>query len=376
MFSPHLVLATRLLKKSKLFTFINVIALSISMSVGIVMILFLSDIYSFDDFQVHKDQIYRINTQRVQGAQGMEVNLITSSYYMGSQLRSQVPGVERVLMMDANKLVADLKTAESAVTINGRYVSDSFLEVFSHKLLMGNALNALAAPNSVVLTESISKTLFGDANPMGQTIIIEDNSDKKSGIVTGVMEDPPLNSHLHFEILLSLSSLDQGMIEGGTDDRNEPNATGDFHVYVLLDENTIKEDIELAMAELIREHNTSIEHPIRHTLQAMNTFVTSDLYYNDVGPRFPQQRVYIMIGLTLLILLSACFNYSNLSLARALKRSKEVGIRKIAGANRFQIFYQFITEAIVIACLAFVVALGVFFLMKPEFLSIQNLAMQ
>ncbi len=376
MFSTHLVLATRLLKKSKLFTFINVIALSISMSVGIVMILFLSDIYSFDDFQVHKDQIYRINTQRVQGAQGMEVNLITSSYYMGSQLRSQVPGVERVLMMDANKLVADLKTAESAVTINGRYVSDSFFEVFSHKLLMGNALNALAAPNSVVLTESISKTLFGDANPMGQTIIIEDNSDKKSGIVTGVMEDPPLNSHLHFEILLSLSSLDQGMIEGGTDDRNEPNATGDFHVYVLLDENTIKEDIELAMAELIREHNTSIEHPIRHTLQAMNTFVTSDLYYNDVGPRFPQQRVYIMIGLTLLILLSACFNYSNLSLARALKRSKEVGIRKIAGANRFQIFYQFITEAIVIACLAFVVALGVFFLMKPEFLSIQNLAMQ
>ncbi|MEM6737676.1 MAG: ABC transporter permease [Bacteroidota bacterium] len=376
MFSNHLVLATRLLKKSKLFAFINILALSISMSVGILMILFLSDIYSFDDFQVHKDQIYRINTHRVQGTQGREVNLITSSYYIGSQLRTQVPGIERVLIMDADKLVADLKSTESAVAINGRYVSSSFFEVFSYKLLKGDSLNALSAPNGIVLTESISKKLFGDADPMGQTIIIEGKSDKKSRIVTGVVEDPPLNAHLQFEVLLSLHSLDQGIIEGETDGRNEPNATGDFYVYLLLAENTIKENVESAMVELIADHNASLEHPIRHTLQPMNTFVTSDIYYNEVGPRFPQQRVYIMMGLTLLILLSACFNYANLSLARALRRSKEVGIRKIAGANRFQIFYQFITEAVVIAFLAFVVALGLFFLMKPEFLNIQNLATQ
>ncbi|MEL7119330.1 MAG: ABC transporter permease, partial [Bacteroidota bacterium] len=376
MFLTHLLLAMRLLKKSKLFAFINIIALSISMSVGILMILFLTDIYSFDDFQVHRDQIYRITTQRVQGTKGREVSLITSSYYIGNQLKSQVPGVDHVLMMNADQLVADLKTTESAVPINGRYVSDSFFEVFSYKFLKGDASTALTEPNSIVLTASISKKLFGDNDPMGQTIIIEDKSDTKSAIVKGVVEDPPLNSHLQFEVLLSLNTLDQLIIEEETDVRNDPNATGEYYVYLLLDKNTLKEDVELALVELIADHNTSLEHPIRHSLQPMNTFVTSDIYYNDIGPRFPQKRVTIMIGLTLLILLSACFNYSNLSLARAMRRSKEVGIRKVAGANRFQIFYQFITEAVVIAFLASIVALGLFFMIKPEFLNIQNLATQ
>ncbi|MEO0337767.1 MAG: ABC transporter permease [Bacteroidota bacterium] len=375
MLSTYLILAMRLLKKSKLFAFINIIALSISMSVGVLMILFLTDAYNFDDFQVHRDRIYRINTQRVQGTQGSEVSLITSSYYIGDQVQAQVPGIDDVLLMSAERLTVDLSTADSGVPLDGRYVSDSFFEVFSYQLLKGDASSALTEPNGIVLTETISQKLFGDQDPIGQTVLIGDKSDQKNASVTGVVQDPPLNSHLQFEVLLPLNAPGQGATEEA-DFRNEPNFTGDYHVYLLLDENTSAEDVELAMAELIADHNAGLEHPIRHSLQPMSTFVTSDQYYNDLGPRFPQQRVYVMIGLTLLILLSACFNYSNLSLARALRRSKEVGVRKIAGANRFQIFYQFITEAVVITFLAFLVAFGLFFLIKPEFLNIQNLATQ
>lgn len=376
MFKNHIVISLRVLKKNRLFSFINIIGLAISMSVGILMILFLSEIYSFDDFHIHKDNIYRVTTKRVQGARGLESNLITASYYMGDQLKSQVPGVEKVLMIDFNKLTADLKTEENAITISGRYASDSFFEMFSFKLLKGDPKTALANPNGIVLTESIAKKLFKDVDPIGQTVTLDDNPDIQTGIITGVMEDPPMNSHMQFDALLSLKTLDNRAAGQETDFKNDPDATGDFYVYLLLNENTSIENVESAMVKLIADHNATLEHPIRHLLQPMDTFVTSDIYYNEIGPRFPQQRVYIMMGLTLLILLSACFNYSNLSLASALKRSKEVSIRKVAGANGLQVFNQFLIEAVILAFIAFIVGFGLFYLIKPEFLNLQSLATQ
>ncbi len=376
MLKNHLIISLRVIKKNKLFSLINIIGLAISLSAGMMMILFLSEIYSFDDFNVHKDNLYRVNTNRVQGIKGSEAKLTTASYYLGNQIETQIPGVEKVMIMDVNPLDIDLKTEKNAVPISGRYASASFFELFSLKLLKGDPKTALANPSSIVLTATVAETLFRDSDPIGQTVSLDDNPDIQTGVITGVMEDLPVNSHMRFDALLSLKTLDNRVLGNEIDFRNDPDATNDFLVYLLLNENAKKENIEPAMAKLIANHNATLEHPIKHLLQPLSTILTSDAYFNQFGPRFPQQRIYIMIGLTLLVLLSACFNYSNLSLARALKRSKEVGIRKVSGANRLQVFNQFIIEAIILALIALVVGLGLFYLIKPEFLNLQNLATQ
>lgn len=371
MYKNYLKTSLRGLKKNMLFSSINIIGLAISMSVGILMILLLSELNSFDDFHAEKNTIYKVTTTRVQGLSGNEVHLSSSSFYIGNQLKESVPGIEKVLLMNVNELSADLRTEEKAIGINGFYASDSFFDVFSFKLKQGNPKSALANPNSIILTESSAKELFGDTNPIGETISVEENSDFQEGIITGIVEDPPVNSHMRFDALVSLNTLKKPVIDE-ENDINSPDDINNSLVYIVLNEHTTKEEVENAMATIMSDYNKSLEHPITHLLQPMDTFVTSDVYNNGMGPMFSQRKINIMLGLTFIILLSACFNYTNLSLARALRRSKEVGIRKVMGANRFQVFAQFMVEALLLALLALVVGLGLFFIIRPEFLNLPN----
>ncbi|MEL6535862.1 MAG: ABC transporter permease [Bacteroidota bacterium] len=376
MFKHNILISIRNFKRFKTTFFINIIGLAISMSVGILMILFLSEIYSFDDFHARKNDIYRVSTVRVQGSSGEESYLTTASLYIADQLNSQVAGIESVLMMRSEMHSTDLKTEERAISAEGFRASDTFFDIFSFKLKSGNPATALTHPNGIVLTESTALKLFSDNDPIGQSVSFDISPNSSTYMVTGVVEDPPKNSHMKFDFLLSLGNAEGQMENHEAEDANSPSATGEYYVYVLLDERARPEAVELSMANIISDHNARLDHPVRHYLQPMNSFVTSDLYSNLIGPRFPQQRVYLMIGLTLLILISACFNYSNLSLASALKRSKEVGVRKVSGADSSNVFLQFLIEAILLSFLAFFMGLGLFFFIRPEFLRIQNIALQ
>lgn len=375
----------RSLKKNTLFSVINIAGLAISMSVGILMILFLSEISSIDDFHSQKDNIFRVTSSEVRGNQGLTIKNASASYYIGSQLESNIPGVDKVLIIDNNRASFDMMAGDKAIPITGYYAGESFFDVFSFKLLQGNAQTALSEPNGVVLTESAARRLFGDANPMGQLVSGRQDGylqngaaaeiDLKEGVVTGVVQDPPNNSHLQFEVLISLSTRDRRAIASGNDFKNNPGSTN-FIVYLVLNEQTKQATVESAMTDLLTSYNTErADNPMIHSLQAMDTFVTSDTYHTS-GPSFSQERVYLMIGLTLIVLLSACFNYTNLSLARALRRSKEVGIRKVTGATRFQVFAQFMVEAMLLSVLSMLAGLALFYLIRPEFLKLAPPSLQ
>jgi len=207
MYKSHLKTSVRGLKKNLGFSAINIFGLSLSISVGVLMILLISELYSFDDFHTQKDQIYKVTTNRVQGTKGNEVQLSTASYYIGNQLKEQVPGIEEVVFMRADRLSADFKTERKAISINGFYASASFFDVFSFDLLQGNPQTALSEPNSVVMTQSSARKLFGDTNPIGQVLNVEENEDLKNAIIAGVVADPPINSHMRFDVLVSLYRL-------------------------------------------------------------------------------------------------------------------------------------------------------------------------
>ncbi len=385
MFKNYFKTSLRSLKKNTLFSAINITGLAISMSVGILMILFLTELSSVDSFHAYKDDIYRVTSTEIRGTQNQTIKTASASYYIGNQLEEQVPGIDKVLVLQNTRASFDLKTGDKAIPISGFYTGASFFDLFSFRLVQGNPETVLQEPNSMVLTETAAKRLFGDTNPIGQLVSAEQDRflqnggaagvDFSEGVVTGIVQDPPHNSHLQFEMLISLSTLDRRAIVEERDIKNNPGNI-DYSVYLVLNKSAVKEQVENAMADIIADYNTGrADNPLVHNLQPMDSFITSDTYHST-GPSFSMERIYLMIGLTLIVLLSACFNYTNLSLARALRRSKEVGIRKVTGATRSQVFSQFMVEAILLSILAMLVGLGLFYVIRPGVLNLAPPSLQ
>lgn len=375
MFKNYFKTSFRSLRKNALFSTINVIGLAISMSIGILMILMLTEINSFDSFHKHKDNIYRLTSNKVMF--GQEMDMSSASYFIGAEIEKQLPAVEDVLILRPG-MSADLNTEAGLLNISGFYATPSFFDVFSFELNQGNPETALLDPNNIILTETTAKKLFGETDPMGKTLDLESTGGFQQrtikGVISGVMPDPPVNSHLRFEALVSYSTYDQPATGRGwsSDYKTDPDDFHDSFVYLVLNEETKKTDVEAALPAIMEAYNADQESALTHHLQPLNSFITSDKYRNKVGTRFSGQQLNIMLGLTLVVLLSAAFNYTNLSLARALRRSKEVGVRKVAGATKSQIFTQFIIEAIMLSTFALVAGLIMFVFLKPAFLNLPD----
>ena len=334
------------------------------------MIVLLSELHSFDEFHQKKDRIYRVTTSRPALFQGEAENYASASHYIAGQIEAEISSVEQVLDLGRD-LTAELKTEDKGIAVRGYYATPSFFDVFSFKLKKGNPHTALENPGAIILTESTAKKLFGDSDPINKTITVDGNQDFKIGMITGIMEDPPINSHLNFEALVSMKTVENSLVERRRNLKNNPGNYVQSYVYVVLKEGAKVADIESAMANMVADYNSQ-KVPIKLSLQPMDEFVTRDAG-NQPGPTFSKQKIDVMIGLTLVVLLSACFNYTNLSLVRALRRSKEISVRKITGATRFQIFSQFMTEAVLLSLIALIVGVGMFFLIKPAFLNLPNL---
>jgi putative ABC transport system permease protein len=368
-FKNYLTTSIRSIKHSALFSGINVVGLAISMSVGILMIVLLSELRSFDNFHEKKDRIYRVTTSRKALLQGEADFFATAPHYIADQLEGQVSGVEQILVLDRG-LTADLKTGDRGIAIKGYYASASFFDVLSFKLKKGNPETVLENPGAIVLTESAAKKLFGDSDPMNKTIAVENNPDFQIGMITGIVADPPANSHLDFEALVSMKTMDNSLVEGRRNRRN-PAHYAQSYVYLVLKDGASAADIEASMTNMMAAYNSQAA-PNTLSLQPMEEFVIRDAGLPP-GPIFSKKKIDMMMGLTLIVLLSACFNYTNLSLVRGLRRSKEICVRKIAGAKRLHVFSQFMTEAALLSLLALTVSIGLFFLIKPEFLKLPYL---
>ncbi|MDW3193828.1 MAG: ABC transporter permease [Cytophagales bacterium] len=369
-FKNHVQASMRNLRKQAAFSTINMLGLAISMSVAILMLIFHSELSAFDDFHQHRDRIFRVTSTQVGGAHSMEINRATASFFIGNELKSKVSGVEEVAIL-IDDLQADLVASGKGISVDGFYGTPDFFRVFSFALKHGNPMTALNEPNAVVLTEQAAKKLFGEEDPMGQVIEVFKNEFIEKAIVRGVVEDPPVNSHLRFDAIFSLSTLEEHVTDPYVKNlKSNPGELSDANVYVLLATDQPPRMIDQIMAQMIDGYNQTIEHPITHQLQPMESFVFSDTFRGIVGPTFSQRRSWVMMGLALIIVLSACFNYTNLSLARAIRRTKEIGIRKVNGASSPQVFTMFMTEAVILSMFALGVGFCLFLWLRPEFLKL------
>ncbi len=372
MLKNHLKIAIRSLLKNKLYFFLNLFGLVLGLTSSMLLFHYVKQEKSYDKFHDNSDEIYRVLQSFRNGDSYTTTSL--SPYKFAPLLHENHPGVESYVRIDAtigNRLVSynDIKYQEQRIN----FVDSTFLDVFSFNLKLGDPRSALDEPNTVVITEEIAQKYFQNENPIGKVLDFKnpfDNSSFKS-TVTGVLEIPS-NSHFHRDFFISMKTGDQitpGKI-------NSWGWTSQYS-YVLLNENTRPEDLEQSMKKIIAEHAPDwFEDWAYFSLQSLNdTHLKSQDIKDEMQAQGDLSYVRIFSIVLLFIILIASINYMNLATARSVERAKEVGLRKVVGAKRSQLIWQFLAEALVLSLMAFGISLILLQFSSPVFEGVTGIAM-
>ena len=363
MLHSYVKTSTRNIVRNKLFSTINVIGLAISMSVGLLMIAFLSDLLSYDKFHSRGSRIYRISEMFSGG--GAEDNLLAStSVRAGKLIKKNVSGIESAVILRRG-FGGDARSGNTVVPVSGLWADEEFFNVFSFELIEGDEVTSLKEPYSIVLTESAGKKLFGSSAAVGKSVKI----DTLNYTVTGVVKDPPKFSHIRFEVLASFATKEK--LEQASASFLSWESIWMNYVYIVAEAGASTEAIQSSLDKICEtENRTARNFKTSLFLQPLHDIALGADMSNQIGPTMDISIVYFVGALALVVLLSACFNYTNLSLARSFNRAREVGIRKVIGALKGHVLFQFIVEAIMISFFALIIAAGLFMLIKPQFLKI------
>ena len=359
----YAVIALRNIRKHKVFSFINIMGLAVGISLCLFVISLIFFMYGSDRFHEKKDRIFRVISETITEKAVHE--RATAPMPLAGELE-QIPAVETVVRIKKN-FGGPAVYKEKGFLVHGLYADKDFFHVFSFSLELGDPKTALAEPFSVVLTKEVAQKFFNDRNPTGEILSIQDVGDFT---VTGVMADvSKRNTHMKFESLASVSTLDslekQKRIYASLANWENLN---DNYVYFLLREDASPEAIEELLPEIVNKHYGDTENEYRYSLQALTKISPGKNLGNNLSTvPVPTEAPLFLSTIALIIMIIACFNYTNLSLAKALSRAKEVGIRKTIGANRFKLITQFIGESITYALIALVGAFFLYKLLIPRF---------
>jgi putative ABC transport system permease protein len=367
MIGSYIKTSGRSILRNKLFSAINIIGLAISMSVGLLMIAMMTDLFLYDQFHEKHNRIYRvISRYEYMDNKGNDF-YATTSLKAAKSIKESFAGVEDAAILH-NNFSADVTVEEKTIPLSGFWANESMFNVFSFDLLEGNPATALQAPFSVVLTEKSARKLFNDVHVLGKTITL--NKDREY-TVTGIVKDVPVFSHIKFDMLGSLNSRE--ILQKDSKDELAWNNMWHTWTYLLLKEDTDLEALQKNLDKLSEREDKTVKYThITLALQPLDSIMTGENLSNQIGQTMGSTVVWILGCLSLLVVLSACFNYTNLSIARSFKRSREIGIRKTIGALKGHVFTQFITESVIISLLALVFSFGLFGLIKPHFISMES----
>ena len=366
MIGSYIKTSGRSIVRNKLFSFINIVGLAVSMSVGLVLIGVLTDVLSYDKFHKNHQRISRVIARyEYLGDKGNNF-MATTSLKSARLIKENFSGVEDVAILRST-LQGDLQIGEKIIPLGGFWANPALFKVFSFEMIKGNQVTALQQPFSLVLTETSAKKLFGDEDALGKTVVL--NKDR-SYTITGIIKDIPFFSHIKFEMLGSLSTVE--IIEKEDWRKDSWDDVWRTWAYVLLSEGADTKLIKTNLDNLSKKEDPSVKNThIELALQPMDNIMFGDSIGNEIGPVLGSTLLWVFGGLAFIVILSACLNYTNLSIARALRRTREVGVRKVIGAMRNNVVMQFMVEAVIISLCSLAIAVVGFFLLRPHFLSIE-----
>ena len=357
MFKNYLKIAIRNISRTKVFSFINIAGLAIGMAGTLMMLMYVANELSYENFHKNRNQIFRVSVEY--GDKNSKMRFAGAMPALGPALVEEFPEVENAVRFNRDEYSMLEYNEKKFHEQNLFFVDPSVLDVFSFTILKGSQETALDAPFSMVITEERAQKLFGGDDPLGKTVLYNSKHPVK---ITGIMKDIPANTHLKCDFLMSFSTLKSlGRIP-----ERPWNVFGDTYTYLLVKENASVEDLKFKIHGLLEKNtNESFAKVITFDLLKLTDIHMKSKAIVDLAPRGNMTYVYVFSSVAVLVLLIACFNFMNLSTARSLRRMKEVGMRKVLGAKRLQIIKQFLAESLVITLLAVILALVLFELLYP-----------
>ncbi|WP_276374983.1 ABC transporter permease [Chryseolinea sp. H1M3-3] len=352
--------------KQKGYSFLNVFGLAIGIACFLLISLYIRDEYSFDRMHSKADRIYRIH--EIFQSEGVGERSASQPFPVAEALLNdhgaQIEKAVRLFNFQAPTLVVSTIDNKKEFNESRLFFADStFFDVFDFPLIQGNPTAALADARSIVITESMAKKYFGDEDPMGKFLKFQGTQNL---LVTGIMQDIPLNTHFQFDFLVSFATLH---------DVYDPSVPQQWHwywnpcwTYLLMKDQEAAAAVQSAMPAFVQKYFPEI---VRNDV-SMELIPLTDIHLKshmdyEIQPNSSLTTVYVFASIAAFVLLIACINFINLSTARAAKRAKEVGMRKTLGGQKSQLVFQFLFESILLCVISVVIAVCIVVVTLPLF---------
>ncbi|MBN2709828.1 MAG: ABC transporter permease [Calditrichaceae bacterium] len=361
MFKNYLKTAIRNIIKHRSNSIVNIIGLAIGMTCFILIALYIQWELSFDKYHQNGQDIYRIVLNPGTFAYQNKDGFNCTPAALIPVLKQECPEIINGTRIEKNSCLIHFN--ENSYNEDRFYYADpDFLKMFSFPLIAGNIETALQNPFSVLLTESMARKYFGQSDPIGQTINVDQ---KDEYIVTGVIKDTPENSHFIFDFVASFNTLYSKRKNMETWDNNS------YPAYVQLNKNSNTADVDGKLDEIVIKYKGENDNT-KFRLEAMHRIHLYGHRNFELSNNSDIRYIYLFAAIGFLILMIACFNYINISTAQSTKRAKEVGLRKVVGANRGQLIRQFLSESVVFSAASFALAVILAEFTLPVFRTIMN----
>ncbi len=379
MFKNYFKIALRNLARNKVYSFINIAGLSLGLASAMLIILYVKDEVSYDRFHKGVDRIYRVTSQSFDKKENKIDYNSNTGYFQGPRFTSHIPELLSFVRIQSGR--QDIRKGTDISSYDVLQVDSNFFSMFSFPLTEGNPKTCLKEPHSIVLSEDGAKKQFGTVDALGKTLMVKDDSVFVPYTVTGVARKCPQNSSIKFDILLPIA-------ESAAEAQNGENWFNIFlNTFVVLppgaNVNAVEkkmqkfydEDTKEAIKSLKAKYGDEVSNWV--SIQTLQPFL--DMHLNkdmpaDNGLSDASNPVYsyILSGIALFILLIASINFVNLTIARSVKRAKEIGIRKVVGGEKRQLIIQFLGESFLLCFLAFTLAILLVLLVLPVFNDLSN----
>ena len=366
MIKNYIKTAWRNIRNNKFYSVINIVGLTVGLVVGLFILLWVQDELSFDKFNTKAPNIYKIG---IRGGSGPTEQIFSAIIApVATSAKNELPEVkDAVRVKDFGSTT--FKYQYKIFNENGAFTDPSFFSVFNFSLIEGDAQKPFLDNNSIIITKTVAQKYFGNEDPLGKVLSIVDQPQLFK--VTGVINDPPNNSSIKFDVFLPLSYLNQmAYVKNST----RYNGTGriasmdvdwisfNYDTYLLLKPNTNIAKLQKSLQK-IHERNKPDDAPVPYIAQPL---LNIHLYKAD-GSDGGIKTVNTFAIVAILILIIACINYVNLSTARSMLRAKEVSMRKIIGAGKAQLFFQFMAETTLMFLIATILAIGLMYALLPYY---------
>ena len=385
MLKNYLKVAIRSLLKDKVFSLINIFGLAVGMAAFLLILQYVQFEKSYDKFLLNTENIYRVSLDQYQNK---ELVITSAENYpgVGPAFMADLPevtGYARLYNMGyKNNIVITYENGPTGpVQFRQRkflYADSSFLPMLGYPMALGDAATALAEPFSIVISESYARMYFGDADPIGKSLRLQDDDyNDETCKVTGVFKDLPGNTHLEFDVLISYGTLyTRGDWAPGR--YNQSWRRKDMYTYIEVQPETDAQILEDKFPDLITKYNPGLSEQNRHDelhLQPLTDIHLESNLAEEAAANGDARAVYFLGIIGIFILIIAWINYVNLSTSRAMERANEVGVRKAMGAFKKQLIWQFLSESAIINFLAIVLTLIIIISVMPVFNQITGLSL-